>query len=475
MASIAALSKMAPAANASDALAGILDTAGFDKIPAGHVTFTGADPILPSNFLIGTAGAATIGACGLAAADLWELRTGRRQSVSVDLRAAAMAMRSQKYMRVVGQEPAAAMGSISKFYECGDGRWVQLHCNFPHHKEGTLKILGCDDDPEVVATALKGWNAADLEDTLVEAGLCCTMTRTKEEWAAHPHFAAVEALPLLEITKIADSDPKPLPKGDRPLSGIRALDLTRVLAGPTCGRTLAEHGADVMRISGPHLPFHKALTMDTGHGKLAAHIDLRDEAGTETLRELVRGADVFTQGYRPGTLDKRGFSPEALAKQSPGIIYVSLCAYGREGPWRDRRGYDTLVQNATGICDEEGANGPPRHMPVSLLDYASGYLMAFGAMTALGRRAREGGSYHVQISLCQTAHWLKRLGRVAASENGLNLPDPKSADIADLLMQSDTLFGRLEHLKPTVQLSETPPHWSRPVVPLGTHDPVWPG
>ncbi len=460
--------------NPQDALRGILDTAGFDAIPAGHVAFTGADPVLPSNFLIGTAGAASIAACGLAAADLWELRTGRRQDVGVDVRTAAMAMRSSRYTRQLGGQASSGMADISDFYQCGDGRWVQLHCNFPHHREGTLKLLDCEGTKEAVAIAVQKWAAYKLEETLVAADLCCTMTRTNAEWETSPHAPVAAKLPVMEITRIGDGDPQPLPDGDRPLAGIRALDLTRVLAGPTCGRTLAEHGADVMRISGPHLPFHKALVMDTGHGKLAAHVDLRDESGAETLRDLVRGADIFTQGYRPGTLAKRGFSPEQLAALRPGIVYVSLCAYGREGPWRERRGYDTLVQNATGICDEQGGGKKPRHMPVSLLDYASGYLMAFGAMTALGHRAREGGSYHVQVSLCQTAHWLKNLGRVDANINALDLPDPSATDVADLLMQSDTPFGQLEHLAPAVQLSETAPHWTRPVVPLGTHEPVWP-
>lgn len=455
-------------------LANILDTVGFDAIPAGHVAFTGADPVLPSNFLIGTAGAASIGACGLAAADLWELKTGRRQDVGIDLRTAAIAMRSSRYTRKIGGEASSGMADISDFYQCGDGRWVQLHCNFPHHREGTLKILGCDGTKDAVAKALQSWEAARLEETLVAADLCCTMTRSNAEWEASPHAPVIAQLPLMEITRIGDSDPEPLPEGDRPLSGIRALDLTRVLAGPTCGRTLAEHGADVMRISGPHLPFHPALIMDTGHGKLAAHVDLRDETGRENLRELTRGADIFTQGYRPGTLAKRGFGPDALADLRPGIVCVSLCAYGRDGPWQDRRGYDTLVQNATGICDEQGGGKRPRHMPVSLLDYASGYLMAFGAMAALGRRARVGGSYHVQVSLCQTAHWLKGLGRADPAVNAMALPDPSAEDVADLLMQSETPFGTLEHLAPAVQLSETAPHWARPVVPLGSHDPVWP-
>jgi len=454
-------------------LAGILDTVGFDTVPADHVTFSGADPILPSNFLIGTAGAASIAACGLAATDLWELRTGRRQDVGMDLRTGAIAMRSSRYTRKLGGEASSGMADISDFYQCGDGRWVQLHCNFPHHRDGTLKILGCEATKEAVAQAVNGWDAEKLEAKLVTAGLCCTMTRTATEWEASEHATAVDGLPLMEITCIGNSKPEPLPAGDRPLSGIRALDLTRVLAGPTCGRTLAEHGADVMRISGPHLPFHPALVMDTGHGKLAAHVDLRVASGRETLRELVRGGDIFTQGYRPDTLAARGFSPEELAAIRPGIVYVSLCAYGRAGPWCNRRGFDTLVQNATGICDEQGKDRP-RHLPVSLLDYASGYLMAFGAMAALGRRAREGGSYHVQVSLVQTAHWLKGLGRINADADVFSLPDPNAEDVADLLMRSNTPFGELEHLAPAVHLSETTPHWARPVVPLGTHEPVWP-
>ena len=450
----------------------ILDCVGWDRIAAGHVKFTGADPVLASRFRIGDVGAATIAACGLAAADLWELRSGQRQDVAVDIRTAAMAMRSQRYVRIVGKEPIPAWGAVSGFYQSADDRWVQLHCNFPHHRDGAMAVLGCEATRDAFQAAIATWRAAELEDAFVERGLCAAMVRDHGEWAALPQSAAIGSLPLMQIIRIADSDREPMGAGERPLSGIRVLDLTRVLAGPTCARTLAEHGADVMRISVPHLPFSANSVLDTGHGKRNAFIDLRRGDGIATLRELVGGADVFSQAYRPGTLAARGFSPRDLAALRPGIVCVSLCAYGHEGPWRDRRGFDTLVQSATGIANEQGGGGPPRHMPVSQLDYATGFLAAFGAMRALAQRAREGGSYLVRLSLCQTAHWLKNLGRLPAS--ALELPDPGLDDVADLMIESTGPFGRVRHLAPAIEMSQTPPRWIRPVAPLGHHDPVWP-
>lgn len=464
----------AAAIGPGEALRQILDTVGWDCIPADHLKITGQDPVLPSNFCIGAAGVATIGATGLAAADLWELRSGRRQGVSIDVRNAAMAMRSQRYVHVVNQSVTPAWDPLSGYYRTRDDRWVQLHCNFPHHRAGAIRVLGCADEKESAAAAVATWDAQDLEDTFVAEGLCAVMARTNQEWAQHPHARAVDRLPVLEVIRIGDSDPEPLGPGDRPLSGIRALDLTRVLAGPTCGRTLAEHGADVMRISGPHLPYHANSTLDTGHGKLTTFLDLREAEDMETLRGLIRDADIFTQAYRPGTLAARGLSTEELAEQRPGIIYVSLCAYGHEGPWASRRGYDTLVQTATGIALEEGQGGPPKHTPVSLLDYATGFLAAFGAMTALSRRAREGGSYHVRLSLCQTAHWFKNLGRLPEASNARSLPDPKLEDVADLMTESVGPHGRVRHLAPAIVMEETPARWVRPVSPLGLHSPIWP-
>jgi len=461
---------------AADALAQILEAAGVDLDVARQVDFRGSDPILPTPFLMATAGAAALAAVGLAAADLWRLRGGGDQRVIIDARRGALALRTHAYLRLNGQPLPEIWDPISGFHRTTDG-WVQLHCQFPHFRDGVLQVLGCDHDAAAVAAALGVWRAQELEDRMAAAGLPVFKMRHQSEWRAHPQGQAVGDLPLLEIIKIGDSPPEPLPeplpKGDRPLGGLRVLDLTRVIAGPTTGRTLAEHGADVLRIGSPHLPSIEPLVMDTGHGKRAAFVDLREPTGVDQLKDLVRSADVFSQSYRPDSLQARGFGPEHLHALRPGIVCVSLSAWSHAGPWAARRGYDTLVQCATGLAEAQGDGTQPRHLPGSPLDYVSGYLAAFGAMTALDRRARQGGSYLVRVSLAQTAYWLDNLGRVADEMAARQSIEPTDQDIQDLLATSETPWGPLTHLKPLIGLSQTPPRWDRPVVPLGTHPAVW--
>jgi crotonobetainyl-CoA:carnitine CoA-transferase CaiB-like acyl-CoA transferase len=191
------------------------------------------------------------------------------------------------------------------------------------------------------------------------------------------------------------------------------------------------------------------------------------------LRALTGGADVFSQGYRPGALAALGFSPEDAARLRPGIVYVSMTAFGRLGPWRGRRGYDSVVQSVSGFCDEVAADGEPRFLPVSALDYVTGYLAAFGVLTALERRAAEGGSYHVQLSLAQTGRYLAGLPRTAAAECAERSPELAAGRLAELLTETDTPFGRLRHLAPTAGMSRTPPRWDRPTVPMNHDSPAW--
>src|SRR5262249_28124345 len=466
--------------SAHEALGTIFPIAGWSNERTGEVQISkDIDPILPTPFRIGETSAAALAAVGLAVSDLWELRTGRRQEIAVDTRQTTASLRSAHYMKMDGKAVPTDRNAVMGVYPAKNGRWSYLHCNFPNHRAAALSVLGVPEDREAVRQAVAKWDALELEEAIIAAKGAGGMVRTMDEWAKHPQAAAIASLPLMEIVKIGDGAPQKLPDGDRPLSGIRVLDLTRVLAGPTCARTLAEHGADVLKITGAHLPNIGYQEYDTGHGKLSAHLDLREPKDIEILQGLVRETDVFSQGYRPGTLGARGFSPEALAKFRPGIVFVSLCAFGHVGPWASRRGFDTVVQTVSGITSRQGELFPgaapgPQFYPVSAIDYLTGYLMAFGAMVALARRAREGGSWLVRISLAQTGRWLVGCGQV---------PEPQLKDVPkeftpDELerwsITSDTPVGRLLHLGPVLRMSETTPRWARPSVPLGYNEPVWP-
>src|ERR1700731_1106349 len=451
---------------AHDALRTILPTVGLSEDRARSVEITGGgDPVLQTSFRIGETSAAALAATGLAVADLWELRTGRRQDVAVDLRQATASLRSGNYLQVNGVKVRGDRNEVMGMYPAKNGRWSYVHANFPNHRAAALKVLGCEESKAAVRQAVARWDALELEEAIIAAGGAGGMVRSMTEWAQHPQAAALATLPLLEIVKISDSPPQQLPDGDRPLSGIRVLDLTRVLAGPTCARTLAEHGADVLKITGAHLPNIGYQEFDTGHGKLSAHLDLRQPKDLETLRGLVSEADVFSQGYRPGTLGGRGLSPEELCALRPGLVYVSLCAFSHKGPWASRRGFDTVVQNVSGITQRQGELFPgaepgPQFYPVSAIDYLTGYLMATGAMVALARRAREGGSWLVRISLAQTGRWLVGRGEVPGRELQHIPPEFPAEERARWSIESQAPAGTLRHLRPTVQLSETPPYWA---------------
>ena len=463
-------------AGPKDVLSDLWTSCGGDAAALAAVSLTGEEPALPSSFRVGALAQVAIAAAGLAGAEVHKQRGGPAQTVAVDMRHAAVEFRSERYMQLADAPPQSIWDKIAGLYTTGDGRYVRLHTNFPHHRDGMLKLLGCGYDREAVQAALSKREGEAFETAAANAGLVATMTRSPAEWAAHAQGQAVAQLPLVEITRTGEAPARPLPAaGERPLSGIRVLDLTRVIAGPVCGRTLAAHGADVMRVTAPHLPGVPMLDIDTGRGKLSASLDLRAAEERERLAALLREAHVFVQGYRPGAIAGHGFSPEACAEIRPGIVTVSLSAYGRAGPWASRRGFDSLVQNASGINHAEAeaaGTGPrPKELPAQALDHATGYLMAVGAMMALARKAHEGGSWHVSVSLARTGHWLTQLGRLG---NGLACADPKLADIADLLDTMDTPFGRMTFVRHAARLSATPARWERPPVQLGTHAPVWP-
>ena len=449
--------------------------AGGERAALDAVTLTGEEPQLPSSFRVAAAAQVSIAAAGLAAADIWKLRSGEGQQVAVDMRHAVVECRSERYLRVEGTPPPPAWDAIAGVYRTRDRRFVRLHTNFPHHRDAVCRVLNCKAEREAVQAALMQWDAEAFELAAYDTGGVVAMMRSHNEWSASPQAKALAALPVISIEKIGDAEPKPWPRGDRPLAGLRVLDLSRVIAGPVAGRTLAGHGADVILISGPDLPAIPWLTIDTGRGKLSAFLDLKSGEGRNGLKELLAEADIFSQGYRPQALAHLGFSPEEAARINPGIVYVSLSAYGHAGPWADRRGFDSLVQTSTGFNHAEGqAAGVdgPKELPAQILDHATGYLMAFGAMMAKARQSREGGSWHVLISLAQTGRWIWNLGRVA---DGLGAEDLKGEAVMPFVEQMQSGFGPLAAIRHAAQLSKTPAFWSRPTVPLGTTDPPqWP-
>ena len=464
----------------ADILSDIWTSAGGEPAALARVRLTGEEPQIPSSFRVAIAGQTTIAAAGLAAAEIWRLRSGgEAQDVSVDLRHAVAECRSERYLRLDDKPPPPAWDAIAGVYRTGDNRFVRCHTNFPHHRDAVCKVLGCAPEREKVQAALMQWKGEDFETAAYAAGGVVALMRSYGEWSALPQARALAQLPLISIEKIGEAPPKPWPRGlsngDRPLSGLRVLDLSRVIAGPVAGRTLAAHGADVLLVSGPELPAIPWLTIDTGRGKLTTYIDLKSESGRAQMRELLKGADIFSQGYRPRALAALGFSPEDAAHINPGIVYVTLSAYGHAGPWAERRGFDSLVQTTTGFNHAEGQAAGidgPKELPAQMLDHATGYLMAFGAMMAKARQARDGGSWHVRVSLAQTGRWLWNLGRL---DGGLNTPDLTGEAVHAAFIESmSSGFGLLKAVRHAALLSTTPARWSRPAMPLGSHPAQWP-
>lgn len=438
-----------------------------------RITLTGTDPALPSSFHIGQIAQVSIGAAALAAAELHRRRTGVAQNVTVDARNAAIEFRSERYLRVNGGEAPELWDKIAGAYRCGDGNWVRIHTNFPHHRDGVLKLLQCEHSREAVAKAFEKWSAEEFEDAAAQAGMVVAKARTFAEWDAHPQGQAVRTIPLITLEKIGDAPKLSAQPGSRPLENLAVLEMTRVLAGPVCGRTLAAHGARVLRVISPNLPTIDVADIDTGRGKRSAHVDLATGSGANNFRALLQAADVFVQSYRPGAVAGRGFGPKEAATIRPGIVCVSLSAYGHAGPWAHRRGFDSLVQTATGLnfAEAEAAGKAGlQPLPCQALDHASGYLMALGAMAALLRRVDEGGSWHVRVALARTGLWLRQMGRVA---NGFNAPDIKVAQASDRLDTVPSAFGTLQAVRHAAEMPETPPQWALPSVPFGTDPPSW--
>lgn len=441
-----------------------------DALPA--LDLTGADPALPSSFRVGALAQASLALVGAGAAAVHRMRGGPAQRVAVDMDHAVAEFRSERLLHCDGAPPGDLWDPLAGAYRTADG-WLRVHTNFPHHRDALTALLDCAPEREAVAAALATREAEAVERDAAGTGAVVAALRPFAAWDAHPQGCALAAEPLIALERIGDAPPERPPLGARPLSGLRVLDLTRVIAGPVAGRMLAAHGAEVLRVTGPHLPALPALDLDTGRGKRATQLDLDRPTDRAALERLAGGADIFLQSYRPGALAARGFGAEALAARRPGVIVADLAAYGFSGPWADRRGFDSLVQTATGFNAAEAAaagDDAPRPLPAQALDHGAGALLAFGIQAALLRRARHGGSWRVRVSLARTGLWLRAMGRL---DRGLAAADPDRAAAAPFLEASPSPFGRLYAVAHAARLSATPPAYVRPSVPLDHDGPDW--
>ncbi len=395
----------------------------------------------------------------LLAAQRLRATTAEPQPLEVDATHVGVEFASERHLRVDGEPRAGGFAPLSRFWPTSDG-WVRVHANYPHHRAALLRALGLPpdtrgapadaegpadaDDPQAqrVAGALAERAALDVEEAVVSAGGLAVAVRTPQEWSSTPMGAAAAAAPLVSLERVGDGEGR-----RRGIAGARVLDLTRVIAGPTATRALAAHGADVLRLDPPQLPELDEQRLETGPGKRSAQLDLRTPEGAARLEELLAGADVLVHGYRPGALERFGLDGPSLAQRHPHLVVASLSAWGTTGPWAQRRGFDSLVQAASGVAVMAGAaDGRPGALPVQALDHAAGQLLAAAVLRGLALGG-DGGTWHASTSLAALARWLLANAVVPASD----APAPARAQVPDAaryLVEVPSPEGRLTVVRP---------------------------
>lgn len=431
------------------------------------VAFTG-DGQFEACYRVTDLAAATVACAALSVAELLEMTGARAPSVTVDRRLASFWFKSS--LRPDGWKVPPQWDAIAGDYAAHDG-WIRLHTNAPHHRAAALRVLGDHADKAGIAKAVAQWDKQDLEAAVVAAGGCAAEMRSAEEWAAHPQGRAVGMEPLAHVeaageARISGWRSQP----DRPLAGVKVLDLTRVLAGPVASRFLAGFGAEVLRIDPPWWE-EPAVVPEMTVGKRCARLDLREAPDRARFEKLLAGADILLHGYRPGALESVGYGPEVRRALAPGLIDLALCAYGWSGPWSGRRGFDSLVQMSAGIADAGMAwkrADIPIPLPVQALDHATGYLMAAVTVRALARRAASGAVTAGRLSLARTARLLADLG---PQPEGASLAPESPDDHAGTVEQ--TAWGPARRLRPPASVAGAPLRWDLPAGKLGSTDPSW--
>lgn len=437
-------------------------------------------PDLPSSFKIGHIAQASIALSALTAALFHSVRNSSAvPKVTVPWRHALAEFKSERLYLLDGQVASSEPTAIGGLHRTSNG-YVRIHDGFSNHRNLALQLLGCAPNAarEQVDEQIQKWTAIDLENAAVQNDIVIAALRSYNEWDVLPQTSAISNFPI-QIRQISTDGPRGLPphlgRGtSQCLRGLKVLELSRVIAAPVAGKTLAAHGADVLWVTSPNLPDLPNLDRELGRGKRTVQLDLNNDADRDTLRQLAREADVFIQGYRPGSLASKGFSATDIAAINPGIIYGNMSAYGPDGPWSNRRGFDSIVQTCSGMNVSEaehfGAGEPARPTPCQALDHASGYLLATGIIAALYQRIEQGGSFEVHVSLAGTMKYLRSLGQEAHFE----YEDITRAEQVNEFMETrDSAFGYCRFVKHSAQIEGLTVDWDKMPKPLGSDEAVW--
>lgn len=464
----------------------LLQEAGLNRADqGGSLTFAGMDPIRRTHLKVGAMSAAVLAANSITTSILWKERTGEGQDIHVDLRKSYVAqspwqanLAQYTTMNGTSQMMGGNIGQLGALLlPTRDNRWVILTSLYASNTERVCKLLDCGILPEQLERATRKWDAADLEAAAQNAGVPLAICRTSQEYRATEQYMHNLATPLIHIEKIGDSPAEPLPSGERPLSGLRVLGMTHVVAGPAVLRQLAAQGADCLNLNSAHWVELPSIYWQCYAGIRQAFMDVRTDANKSNIYRLARGADVFVQNLRPNMAARRGFSAQTLADHRPGIICVDLSLNAPKGPWADWMGYDFIGAGLTGLfCDIGSADQPQLPNDVNVIcDFMTGYLAAIGIQAALMRRAREGGSYRVSVNLAQTIMLEQAIGFV--DTDTLMKYDELGDDHKPLppyLQTGQTAFGEFTRLGSQVEMSKTPEYWADPIInPIGSSRPEW--
>jgi crotonobetainyl-CoA:carnitine CoA-transferase CaiB-like acyl-CoA transferase len=471
--------------NPMDELEAVLSASGLlPEETGGRIEFVGRDPIISSPLPLATMAAVALMAKAVAAASLWRHRTGQGQDLRVNLGQVLHRLcpfYDRRWELLNGYAPGTPQDPGNPFmpsfmYQTRDDRWMQFVNIYPRTKAAALAFLSCNDHPRAVGEAIRQWDAFPLEEAANRAGLQANVVRTVEEFFATDQYQYLKDLPLIEIEKIGESPPEPFSKDPRtPLDGIRALGLGHVIAGAGLGRALAYHGADVLNVWRPQ-DFEMDLTYYTANvGMRSCTLDIAEPGAMAHLQVLARGADVFFSNRRPGYLRKYHLTAEEVAEIRPGIVHVDMSLYGSRGPWANRTGFDQNAGGVSGAFSIEGTPQAPRLTEIFVVnDYAMAWLAALGTMAALKRRATEGGSYRVRLSLVRLSLWLLQMGifdkeyarSVAGSEG-------EHAYLPPEIFTADTPCGHYQGVTDQVAMSRTPGVYLIPLVPRGSSRAEW--